>query len=65
MVSQLIPGTWMLPGVLQVACKAFRAFLLGDFDIKVLVVPGTFSLPLALEMLGAEPPLDTCRFPVK
>ena len=28
--SQPIPGTWMLPGVLQVACSALRALRLGD-----------------------------------
>lgn len=62
-MSQLIPGTWMLPGVLHVACRALRAFLLGDLGTKLLVAPGTFSLPL--EILGADPPLEACRLPVK
>jgi len=60
-VSQLIPGTWMLPGVLHVACRALRDFLIGDLATNP-VVPGTFSFPLADKF---DPPLDACLFPVK
>ncbi len=55
MFSQLIPGTWMLPGVLHVACNALRALRLGDLaaaDVDVSAdataateLAGTFSLP--------------------
>lgn len=47
-----MPGTWILPGVLQVACSALRALRLGDFgagplEFGTTVVPGMFSLPAA------------------
>jgi hypothetical protein len=71
--SQPIPGTWILPGVLQVACNALRALRFGDFgtapfEHKTTVFPGTFSLPVAeveAETQGAElPPLVVCLLSV-
>ena len=59
-----MPGTCKLPGVLQVACKAFRAFRLGvlgagaaEVEGTAVTAFGTFSLPdnevvaLAVELL--------------
>lgn len=73
MESQPIPGTWIFPGVLQVACKALRALRLGDFGTKLFVagaagiVPGIFSLSVVEEeeILGAElSPLVFCLLSV-
>jgi hypothetical protein len=73
MESQPIPGTWILPGVLQVACRALRALRFGDFgaepfEVETIVFPGIFSLPAAeveAETQGAElPPLVVCLLSV-
>ena len=50
--SHPMPGTWRLPGVLQVACKALRALRVGvlgpdavEVDGNAVTALGTFSLP--------------------
>jgi len=73
MESQPIPGTWIFPGVLQVACSALRALRFGDFgagpfEVKTMF-PGMFSLSIALveaetPQCAELPPLVVCLLSV-